>query len=213
MKNVDLCKKLIFQKISTYFIKLKHYPKIVTMVKKWLKENSTLTVNKPKVIQLRNFKLGKFQNMATCQDVNWPKRLFEEEQKLEQLLTFYRETRTNLSLIRAEFEKFNYRILDCTLQFMPIKAKSPTLVNFKIRLPLKYPFMPPKACDFSLYEFIKHHHDIKRWDNDDPNFKGFRFACLGKIDSRWQKNGSMGIAHYIQMLCYYAAFDHFSFQL
>lgn len=215
MKNVEYCKQIIFQKISTYFTKLTHYPELNSQIKKWLDEHpyAKPIISQSKIKQMRNFKLEEFRNRFTCSSVNWPIRLSEEEQQLEILLDFYRHSRANFSLVRAEFDKYNSRILNCTLQFMPFKAESPILIKFKIRIPLKYPFVPPKASDFSRLEFIERHHDVRRWDDEDPEFKGFRFACLGKLDSRWQKDGSMGIANYIQMLCYYAAFDHFAFKI
>lgn len=158
----------------------------------------------------RGFNIGKFQNIATFSSENWSERLLEEEEKLKQLRTYYWENSTNLSLIRTQFDILNPRQLYCTIKITSSKEKSPIFINFIIRLPLRYPFIPPKATDFSLYDFIKNHHDFKRWDNEDPDFKDFRFACLGELESRWEKDGSMGIAHYIQMLFYYTAFDHFA---
>lgn len=181
----------------------------------WLKENFFYkqTVYKPKVFQIKSLKLEKFKEIATCSSVDWSKRLFEEKKKLEQLLNFYKGANTKLSLIRAEFDELNTRLVNCTFQFMSLKTQAPTLIDFKIRLPLRYPLIPPKASDFSSFKFIEQHHDFKRWDEDDPAFKGFRFACLGKLESRWQKDGSVGVAHYIQMLFYYAAFEHFTFRI
>ena len=214
MRNKFQCIKTVYEKFSKYSSKLTHYPKINVEVYKWLKEyKAPAAPNKIKYlnIELRNFKLGEFRNRFLITSKDWSGRLFEEEQKLEILLDFYRKVKTNFSLVRAEFNK-NPRIICCTIEFKPKNLTFPILINFEIRLPLKYPFRPPKACNFSRYDFIRNHHDFKRWDDDDPEFKGFRFACFGKLDSRWKKNGSMGIAHYIQLLCYYAAFDHFSFK-
>ncbi|NVM05049.1 MAG: HEAT repeat domain-containing protein [Candidatus Helarchaeota archaeon] len=215
MRNLFRCRTIIYKKISEYFSKLEQYPEIISMTKRYLEEFLPIynEIHKPKPIKLYNFKLGKFRNRARYTSKNWSIRLLEEEEKLEKLLAFHDHIKTNFSLVRAEFDNSNSRKVYCTVRFFPPNARSPELINFQIRMPLKYPKSPPKACSFSLYKFIEHHHDVRRWDDEDPDFKGFRFACFGKLESRWQSDGSMGIAHYIQLLCYYAAFDHFSFKL
>ncbi|MHA1300227.1 MAG: HEAT repeat domain-containing protein [Candidatus Helarchaeota archaeon] len=215
MKNKFRTKKIVFEKFMKYSSKLTHYPEINLEVQKWLEENKVpppKKVTKIK-IELREFKLKDFRNRFSVTSEDWPSRLFEEEQMLEILLDFYRNTKANFSLVRAEFDKYNPRIIYCTIEFRSNTMLVPVLVNFEIRLPRKYPFRPPKACNFSLYDFIKKHHDYKRWDDEDPEFKGFRFACFGDLEKSWDKYGCMGIAHYIQMLCYYAAFDHFASNL
>ncbi|MHA1381411.1 MAG: HEAT repeat domain-containing protein [Candidatus Helarchaeota archaeon] len=212
MKNKFRTKKLVYEKILKYSSKLTQYPKINLEVQKWLEENkisSTIKELKTK-IELCEFKLKDFRNSISVISEDWQTRLFEEEQMLEALLDFYRNTKTNFSLVRAEFDKSNPRIIYCTIEFKSNGMTIPVLINFEIRLPRKYPFTPPKACNFSSYEFIKKHHDYKRWCDEDPEFKGFRFACFGDLEKSWDKHGRMGIAHYIQMLCYYAAFDHFA---
>ncbi len=215
MRNLFRCKTIVYKKVSEYFSKLEQYPEIISITKRYLDEFLPIynEIHKPKPIKLRNFKLGKFHNRAKYTSKDWSTRLLEEEEKLEKLLAFHDHIKTNFHLVRAEFNSSNPRIIFCTVRFFPPNESSPELINFQIRLPLKYPKSPPKACSFSLYKFIEQHHDVRRWDDEDPEFKGFRFACFGKLESRWQSDGSMGIAHYIQMLCYYAAFDHFAFKL
>ncbi|MFX0134209.1 MAG: ADP-ribosylation factor-like protein [Candidatus Hodarchaeota archaeon] len=158
------------------------------------------------------FEIEKFQNVFTCSSEDWTKRFLEEKEKLKELQDYFWEN-NNLSLIKAQFDIVNPRQVHCTMKFKPTRSRSSIFIDFLIRLPLKYPLIPPKASDFSNYDFIRDHHDYRRWDDDDPTFKDFQFACLGKLEERWEKDGSMGLAHYIQMLFYYAAFDHFAIRL
>ncbi|NVM02186.1 MAG: hypothetical protein HWN67_07610 [Candidatus Helarchaeota archaeon] len=162
---------------------------------------------------IRNFKLGKFENKSTYSSEGWSGRFLEEIEKLDKLRSFNWENKFNLTLIKAQFDIVNQRQMYCTIRLKSTISDRHKFVSFIIRLPLRYPEVPPKATDFSVFDFIKDHHDYRRWDDEDSDFKNFRHACLGELEKRWEKDGSMGIAHYIQMLFYYAAFDHFAIKL
>jgi len=163
--------------------------------------------------KIRDFELGKFHNTAIYNSEGWSERLSEEIQKIDQLRSYNWGNDLNITLIKAQFDILNQRQVYCTIRIKPFDVNKPKFISFLIRLPLRYPHVPPKATDFSIYDFIKNHHDYKRWNVEDPEFNDFQFACMGELEKRWDKNGSMGIAHYIQMLFYFAAFDHFSIKL
>ncbi len=163
-----------------------------------------------KLEQERRFEIGMFQNKSSLQSKDWNERMNEEKEKLDSLKKHFSELGTGVGLVEARFDPLNSRIVFCTINLRPKSDATPKYINFLIRMPLRYPYRPPKASDFSKEDFIQKHHDFKRWEKDDPEFINFRFACLGDLEKRWENDGSMGVAHYIQMLFYYAAFDHFS---
>ncbi|MFX1298725.1 MAG: hypothetical protein ACFFD2_28180, partial [Promethearchaeota archaeon] len=94
-----------------------------------------------------------------------------------------------------EIDPKNNRIFNCRSEVLIDNILQQ--VFFQIRLPLRYPYEAPIADNFGFKHYIQPAGD-------------HRNACLGKIKERWNKDGSMGIAHFLLILSYYTALALFT---
>ncbi|NVM54588.1 MAG: hypothetical protein HWN66_12865, partial [Candidatus Helarchaeota archaeon] len=124
-----------------------------------------------------------FLNVERVGKKGWDKRLKEELEKLEYLKKIKKE---HLFFTKIEQDPKNPRIFH-------VEGISETNKKnkFVIRLPMRYPFVPPYAEEYyhgkySFYSYSDHG----------------RVACLDKINNRWNKEGRHGIAHFLAMLGY-----------
>jgi ubiquitin-protein ligase len=127
-----------------------------------------------------------FLNIARVGKKGWDKRLKEELEKIEYLKKLKGEQNQFSNIYQ---DPDNPRIFH--VEGASDKAGS---IKFKLRLPMRYPFVPPYAEEFyhgkySFYSYSDHG----------------RVACLDKINNRWNKEGRHGIAHFLAMLGYYTA--------
>ena len=133
-----------------------------------------------------------FKLVASPTSKDWKARLKEEQEKLEYLRIncpdqiIFKEIRLN---------PMNSRIFQVKSEFL---FEDKIQKNFfEIRLPLRYPYEPPVADNFGFLHYIQPAGD-------------HRNACLGKIRERWNKDGYMGVAHFLLMLSYYTAMALFT---
>ncbi|MHA1129842.1 MAG: hypothetical protein ACTSRC_18270 [Candidatus Helarchaeota archaeon] len=140
--------------------------------------------------------------ISTPRSPKWNYRILFEKIELKRLLSFIKRDAAGFYIEKFEFDWKNSRIITCHARF---HGRS---LQFKIRLNFKYPFDPPRCCDFS-YETFTGRHAALGFVEDDP-FEMFRHACLGKIEKRWKSDGSMSIAQYLQLFLFYTAIEHFN---
>lgn len=133
-----------------------------------------------------------FKTVASPTSKDWGIRLKEELEKLEYLRIncsdriIFKEIRLNPA---------NSRIFHLRSEF-PFEDKIQKN-SFEVRLPLRYPYEPPIADNFGFLHYIQPAGDRRN-------------ACLGKIRERWNKDGYMGVAHFLLMLSYYTALALFT---
>lgn len=144
----------------------------------------------PMIFQPSEIPLFKMVTSPTSRD--WAVRLKEELEKLEYLRIncpdqiIFKEIRVNPANSRIFHVKSEFLFEDKIQQNF-----------FEIRLPIRYPYEPPIADNFGFLHYIQPAGD-------------HRNACLGKIKERWNKEGYMGIAHFLLMLSYYTALALFT---
>ncbi|NVM55793.1 MAG: hypothetical protein HWN66_18985 [Candidatus Helarchaeota archaeon] len=145
-----------------------------------------------KPLILNETEIPSFKTIASPTSKDWDTRLKEEKEKLE-----YLKFNCHEQIIFKEIQPDpkNSRIYNCRSEF--ILDKETTRVFFQIRLPLRYPYECPIADNFGFKHYIQPAGD-------------HRNACLGQIKERWNKDGSMGIAHFLLILSYYTALALFT---
>ncbi|MHA1271527.1 MAG: hypothetical protein ACTSPY_17170 [Candidatus Helarchaeota archaeon] len=126
-----------------------------------------------------------FKNRNGLKD--WDERLKEELEKIEILKKFGKEKIFFEDII---LDQKNKRVFHCLSN---IKGRK---IDIPIRIPVRYPKEPPVA-DFAVGPYSFPSGTV-------------RSACLGKIYSKWAKDGSMGIAHFVGMLGSYISLTLFS---
>ncbi|MFX1294750.1 MAG: hypothetical protein ACFFD2_07845 [Promethearchaeota archaeon] len=127
-----------------------------------------------------------FLNIARVGKKGWNKRLQEEIEKIEYLKKLKKE---NYPFSKVYQDPENLRIFH-----VEGNSEQNKEIKFKLRLPMRYPFVPPYAEEYyhgkySFYSYSDHG----------------KVACLDKINNRWNKEGRHGIAHFLAMLGYYTA--------
>ncbi|MFX1298755.1 MAG: hypothetical protein ACFFD2_28335 [Promethearchaeota archaeon] len=127
-----------------------------------------------------------FLNIARVGKKGWDKRLKEELEKIEYLKKLKKE--------HYPFSKIYQDPENSRIFHVEGTSDQGELIKFKLRLPLRYPLVPPYAEEYyhgkySFYSYSDHG----------------RVACLDKINNRWNKEGRHGIAHFLAMLGYYTA--------
>ncbi len=144
------------------------------------------------IVEFKEKEIPIFKSIASPTSPNWNSRFKEELEKLEYLRIYCHD-----QIIFKEItpDPKNSRIFQCRSEFL--LDNQIQQVYFQIRLPLRYPYEPPIADNFGFRHFIQPAGE-------------HRNACLGKIKERWQKDGTMGIAHFLLMLSYYTALALFT---
>lgn len=148
---------------------------------------------------------GKLRNIGivlTPRSPRWNIRFLLEKIELKRLLRILSNSNNNFIIKKFKFNRNNSRIIICHVLFREI------LLQFKIRLNLKYPFEPPRCTDFSSENFTGRHAALDFGEGG--NFDMFRHACLGELEKRWNSDGSMSIAKYLQLFLFYTAIEHFN---
>lgn len=140
--------------------------------------------------------------ISTPRSKKWNIRLIFEKLEMKRLINHHLKMKGDFFIENVEFDWNNSRILTCQASF---HERS---LTFKIRLDLKYPFEPPRCSDFSFEEFTGRHAALQFGAEGD--FDMFRHACLGEIEKRWNHDGTMSIAQYLQLFSYYTAIEHFN---
>ncbi|MHA1652230.1 MAG: hypothetical protein ACTSYB_18765 [Candidatus Helarchaeota archaeon] len=133
-----------------------------------------------------------FKTVASPTSPNWKIRLKEELEKLEYLRIY---CHNQIIFKKIQVDPKNSRIFHCRSEFT--FNNKIHQIYFQIRLPLRYPYETPIADNYGFRHFIQPAGD-------------HRNACLGKIKERWNKDGRMGIAHFLVMLSYYTALALFT---
>ena len=135
-----------------------------------------------------------FLNIARVGKKGWDTRLKEELEKLEYLKKLKKE---QIFFTDIEQDPKNPRIFHVE-GISEANEKN----KFIIRLPMRYPFVPPFAEEyyFGKYSFYSY------------TDRG-RVACLDKINNRWNQEGRHGIAHFLAMLGYYTAMARYNVNL
>ncbi|NVM30441.1 MAG: hypothetical protein HWN65_16480 [Candidatus Helarchaeota archaeon] len=132
-----------------------------------------------------------FLTVARVGKKGWKERLKEELEKIEYLKKLKKE---NVFFTEIEQDKENPRIF-----YVKWLSEDGKKNKFLIRLPMRYPFVPPIAEEYyyGKYSFYSY-------------ADSGRVACLDKINNRWNKEGRHGIAHFLAMLGYYTALARYS---
>ncbi|MHA1277962.1 MAG: hypothetical protein ACTSQI_11860 [Candidatus Helarchaeota archaeon] len=127
-----------------------------------------------------------FLTVARVGKKSWDKRLKEELEKIEYLKKLKKDQNQFSNIYQDTDNPRIFHVEEAPNQENPLK--------FKLRLPMRYPFVPPYAEEYyhgkySFYSYSDHG----------------KVACLDKINNRWNKEGRHGIAHFLAMLGYYTA--------
>lgn len=140
------------------------------------------------------FEIPLFKTIARIGKSGWDKRLKEEIEKIEYLKKLKKE---NIFFTKIEQDLKNPRIF-----YVEGTSEQNENINFLIRLPIQYPFVPPYAEEFyyGKYSFYSYADSGK-------------VACLNQINNRWNKEGRHGIAHFLAMLGYYTALARYNVNL
>ncbi len=133
-----------------------------------------------------------FKTIASPTSQQWGIRIKEELEKIEYLRIYCHD---QIIFKEVELDSKNSRIFHCKSEFL--LNDSIQQVYFQIRLPLRYPYEAPIADNYGFRHFIQPAGE-------------HRNACLGQVKERWNKDGTMGIAHYLLMLSYYTALALFT---
>jgi len=134
-----------------------------------------------------------FLNIVQVGKKGWDIRLQEEFEKIE----FLKKHTKNITFTKIEQDSKNPRIF-----FVEGTSEQNEKLQFKLRLPINYPYIPPYAEEYyhgkySFYSYSDHG----------------KVACLDKINNRWNKEGRHGIAHFLAMLGYYTAIARYNVNL
>ena len=144
---------------------------------------------------------------------NWVKRVLLEIRELDKLVELHKKQKKGTFIIKeAKFDINNDRVVKvkCTLKM----GKKDQDVEFLIRLHRNYPREPPKASDFSIPSLLNTKRFVssgKGWD--ESHLQGFRNACMGKVDNKWDKTGKMGVAHYLKMVGVYISVKEYKVKI
>lgn len=147
-------------------------------------------------------KLRKMGIISTPRSPNWNIRFLFEKMELRRLLNTLNVNEKNFIFQKFEFDWKNPRMITCFARFRGYP------IQFKIRLNYKYPHDPPRCSDFSFEEFTGRHTGLQVGEEGDLDM--FRHACLGEIEKRWNSDGTMSIAQYLQLFLFYTAIEHFN---
>ncbi|MHA1266197.1 MAG: hypothetical protein ACTSRS_13270 [Candidatus Helarchaeota archaeon] len=135
-----------------------------------------------------------FLNIARVGKKGWKVRLKEEWEKLEYLKKLQK---SQFFFSKIEQDPKNARIFH-----VEGGSNSQAKAKFIIRLPLRYPFVPPIAEEYYIGQYSYYSYADRG-----------RVACLDKINNRWNKEGRHGIAHFLAMLGYYTAMAQYNVNL
>ena len=136
-----------------------------------------------------------FRTIAQVNSENWDLRMKEEMEIIEYLWFYCHDL-----IIFKDIGPIagNPRVFSCRAVVRLEGGEQQ--IDFKIRLPLHYPYDVPIAEGFSFGNYFQ---------PADP----YKNACLGALKDRWDKTGTMGIAHFLLLLSYYTALALFTTKL